>query len=106
MSTSEKEYYGKNYDLVKKEEKNLDKKFQDFFKKQYPYADMPKFYVEHSFLKDGSWDYSKIYFKYNEFISTDINSDTFKNDPNMVKYLTINKPKPHFPKIWKLGGEI
>ena len=24
----------------------------------------------------------------------------------MIKYLTINKPKPHFPKMWKLGGEI
>ena len=106
MSKEERKYYGKNYDLVKKEEKILDKKLRENFKKQYPFADMSKFSFESTFLKDGSWDYSKIYFINNKYIQTDINSDTFKNDPNMTKYLTINKPKPNFPKIWKLGGTI
>ena len=67
---------------------------------------MSKFSFEFDFFQDGSWDSSQIYFINNENIQTNIDSDTFKNGPNMTKYLTINKPKPHFPKIWKTGGEI
>ena len=101
---TEEEYFGKNYSLVKKEEKILDKKLKENFLKKYPYADMSKFSFESDFLPDGSWDQSHIYFINNENIQTDITSDTFKNDPNMTKYLYINKP--HFPKIWMVGGEI
>ena len=64
---------------------------------------MSKFYFEHDINKDGSWEKTTTYFKNNEFVSTDINSDTFKNDPQMEKYLTI---KENFPKIWRLGGEV
>ena len=103
---NEREFYGKNYDYVKNERKVLDKMFRKDFMKKYPYADMSKFYFEHDINKDGSWEKTTTYFKNNDMMSTDINSDTFKNDPEMTKYLTINKPKPHFPKIWKLGGEI
>ena len=106
MSMIEREYYGKNYDYVVNERKILDKKFQDYFKKKYPYADMSKFYFQHDINKDGSWEKTTIYFKNNEYVSTDISSDTFKNDPQMTKYLYINKPQEHFPKIWKLGGTI
>ena len=102
----ERKYYGKNYDFVVNERKILDKKFKDYFLKKYPYADMTKFYFEHDFNKDRSWEKTTTYFKNNDFVSTDINSDTFKNDPNMTKYLYINKPVEHFPKIWKTGGEI
>ena len=102
----ERKYYGKNYSLVKKEEKILDKQFKENFLKKYPYADMSKFSFEHMFFKDGSWDHTTIYFKNNKYIETDIESDTFKNDPEMTKYLYSNKPKENFPKIWKLGGEI
>ena len=105
MSTSEeKKFYGDEYDFVVNERKVLDKKFKDYFLKKYPYANMSKFYFEHDINKDGSWQ-KTIYFKNNDYVSTDISSDTFKNDPEMTKYLTINKP--HFPKIWKLAeGEI
>ena len=102
----ERKYYRENYDLVKREEKILDKKLKETFLKKYPFADMSKFSFESTFLKDGSWDYSKIYFINNKYIQTDIDSDTFKNYPNMTKYLTINKPKPNFPKIWKSNGSI
>ena len=94
----EKKYYGKNYSFVKKEEKILDKKFKEFFWKKYPNADMSKFYFQHDFNKEGSWEKTTTYFKNNEFVSTDIDSDTFKNDPNMTKYL-YNKKKENFPKI-------
>ena len=102
----EKKYFGKNYDFVVNERKVLDKKFKEYFLKKYPYADITKFYFEHDINKDGSWEKTTTYFKNNEFVSTDITSDTFKNDPEMVKYLTINKPKENFPKIWKLGGTM
>ena len=62
------------------------------FKKKYPYADMSKFDFESDFDKNGNFQGSNIYFKNNDVLSTDITSDTFKNDPNMTKYLTINKP--------------
>ena len=106
LEKAEKKYYGKNYDFVVNERKILDKKFKENFLKKYPYADMSKFYFEHDINKDGSWEKTITYFKNNPTISTDINSDTFKNYPNMTKYLYINKPKPHFPKIWKLGGTV
>ena len=67
---------------------------------------MTKFSFQHMFFKDGSWDHTTIYFKNNKYIETDIESDTFKDDPNMTKYLYSKKTKEHFPKIWKLGGEI
>ena len=75
------------------------------FLKKYPNTDMTKFYFEHDINKDGSWE-KTTYFKNSPTVSTDIESDTFKNDSEMTKYLTINKPKENFPKIWKLGGEI
>ena len=67
---------------------------------------MSKFSFESDFNKDGSLDTTQIYFINNKNIQTNIDSDTFKSDPNMTKYLTINKPKPNFPEMWKLGGEI
>ena len=102
----ERKYFGKNYDKVKKEQKILDKKLKENFKKKYPYTDMSKFSFESTFLSDGSWDYSKIYFINSPWLQTDISSNTFKNDPNMTKYLTINKLKENFPKIWKIGGNV
>ena len=102
----EKKYFGKNYDFVVNERKVLDKQFKEYFLKKYPYADMTKFYFEHDIKKDGSWEKTITYFKNSPTVSTDITSDTFKNDPNMTKYLTINKPKENFPNFWKTGGEI
>ena len=102
----ERKYYGKNYDYVMKnikEDVELEKKY---FKKKYPYADMSRFTFEADFDKNAVFQGYHIWFKNNSFLSTDINSDTFKNDPNMTKYLYINKPVEHFPKIWKTGGEI
>ena len=95
----ERKYYGKNYDYVMKnikEDVELEKKY---FKKKYPYADMSKFTFEADFDKNAVFQGYHIWFKNNSFLSTDITSDTFKNDPNMTKYLTINKPVENFPKI-------
>ena len=102
----EKKYYGDQYDFVMNERKILDKKFKKNFLKKYPYADMSRFYFEHDINKDGSWEKTTTYFKNNDFVSTDINSDTLKNDPNMTKYLYRKKSKENFPKIWKLGGTL
>ena len=55
------EEFEKNYSLVKREEKILDKKLKENFLKKYPYADMSKFSFESDFLQDGSWDSSQIY---------------------------------------------
>ena len=86
-----------------KEDVELEKKY---FKKKYPYADMSRFTFEADFDKNAVFQGYHIWFKNNSFLSTDINSDTFKNDPNMTKYLTINKPVDHFPKILKIGGSL
>ena len=104
--SAEKKYYGKNYDFVVNERKVLDKKFRDYFLKKYPHTDMSKFYFEHDISKDGTWNKTTTYFKNNDFVSTDINSGTFKNDPKMTQYLYINKSIENFPKIWKTGGNI
>ena len=101
---AEKKYYGKEYDFVVNERKALDEMFKKDFKKKYPYVDMSRFYFEHDINKDGSWNKTITYFKNNAYISTNITSDTFKSDPEMTKYLYINKP--HFPRIWKLGGSM
>ena len=74
---AEKKIFGKNYYFVVNERKVLDKQFKEYFLKLHPYADMSKFYFEHDINKDGSWEKTITYFK-NEFVSTDISSDTFK----------------------------
>ena len=38
-----KKFYGKYYDLVKKEQRIVDKKLKKIFLKKYPYADLSKF---------------------------------------------------------------
>ena len=106
-------YYGKSYNYVMKNIKEDVALLKKFFKKKYPYADMSKFSFEADFNKDGVFQGYHVWFKNNDMVSTEVFkkdsnleelNETFKNDPNMVKYLTINKPKPHFQKIWKLGG--
>ena len=76
---------------------------------------MSKFSFEADFSLDVVFQGYHVWFKNNDMISTDVFrkdsnlselSDTFKNSPEMLKYLTINKPVEHFPKIWKLGGSI
>ena len=60
-----------------------------------------------NFDKNGNFIDSEIYFKNNEFLSTNIKSDTFKNDKNMTKYLyskVVNPTAEKFPKIFKCGG--
>ena len=98
-------YYGKNYDYVMKNIKDVELE-KKYLKKKYPYADMSKFDFEADFDKNAVFQGYHIWFKNNPFLSTDINSDTFKNDPNMTKYLTINRPVEKFPKIWKSDGKI
>ena len=102
----ERKYYGKNYSLVKQEEKIGLKKMKETFLKQYPFADISKFSFEMDFDPDGSFTNTKIYFINSPTIQTDIDSETFKNDPNMTKYLTWNKPVSKFPTIWKSNGSI
>ena len=71
---SERKYYGKNYDYVMNNIKDvaLEKKY---FKKEYPYADMSKFNFEGDFDENVVFQGYHIWFKNNSFLSTDINSD-------------------------------
>ena len=43
VEEASKKLYGKYYDLVKKEQKIVDKKLKENFLKKYPYADLSKF---------------------------------------------------------------
>ena len=115
MAASDKEYYGKNYDYVMKNIKEDVELLKKFLKKKYPYADMSKFSFEADFDKNATFQGYHVWFKNNKFISTSVFkkgsnlselNETFLQDPEMIKYLTINKPVEHFPKIWKLGGSI
>ena len=105
-AAAEKKFYGKNYDFVMKEEKIVDKKLKDNFLKKYPYADLSKFNFKSDFDKDGSFSGAKIYFINNKYIQTDIESNMFKNDPIVTKYLYSKKPVEKFPKIWKSNRSI
>ena len=67
---------------------------------------MQKFTFKADLNKNAVFQGYHIWFKNKSFLSTDINSDTFKNDPNMTKYLYANKPVENFPKIWKIGGTV
>ena len=107
VEEASKKFYGKYYDLVKKEQKIVDKKLKENFLKKYPYADLSKFEFVQDYTKDGSFNGAKIYFINNKYIQTDIESDTFKNDPTVTKYIYIKKPKiEKFPKIWESNGSI
>ena len=67
---------------------------------------MSKFSFETDFDADGSLSAEKVYFINNKYIQTDIDSNTFKSDSSMTKYLTWNKPEERFPAIRKSNGSI
>ena len=75
------------------------------FLKKYPNTDMAKFEFFANFDKNGNFIDSEIFFKNNEFVSTNIKSDTFKNDKNMTKYLYSTNVNPadsnKFPKVFR-----
>ena len=75
------------------------------FLKRYPNANLRKFQFEVDLKKDGSIESTSIYFKNNEYLSTDITSNTFLNNKTMTKYLYSNV-KAIFPTLWHIGRTI
>ena len=107
---AEHDYHGKNYDYVMKNSKEDVKEMEKQFLKKYPNADMSKFEFYGNFDKNGNFIDAPIYFKNNEFTSTDIRSDTFLNDKSMTKYLYSHQQNTLaaklFQKIFQSGGTI
>ena len=68
----ERKYYGKNYDYVMKNSAEDVKEMKKQFLKKYPNADMTKFEFFANFDKNGTFIDSEIFFKNNEFTSTNI----------------------------------
>ena len=75
------------------------------FLKKYPNADLSKFEFDVDLNQDGTIDSTTIFFKNNQYLSTDITSATFLNNKSMTKYLYLNV-KAIFPKLWNTGGTI
>ena len=97
----EKNYYGKIYDYVKQNSAEDVAMMKKQFLKKYPNADMSKFEFYANFHKNGNFIDAEIYFKNNEFVSTNIQSNTFKNDPEMTKYLFNHTPTTIIVEIFK-----
>ena len=100
-----KNYYGKNYEKAMENSKRKRAEMRANFLKRYPNADLSKFQLEVDLKKDGSIESTSISFKHNEYLSTDITSNTFLNNKTMTKYLYSNV-KAIFPQLWDIGGTI
>ena len=100
-----KNYYGKNYEKAMENSKRKRAEMRANFLKRYTNADLSKFQFEVDLKKDSSIESTSIYFKNNEYLSTDITSNTFLNNKTMTKYLYSNV-KAIFPKLWDIGGTI
>ena len=103
MIVSRDNTMGKNYDKAMRLAKDVREEMRRDFLKKYPDADINKFRFEVSVDQDLNVE-KNIFYKINNTISYDITSDTFKNNTEWTKYLTINK-KVGFG-IWSLKDEI
>ncbi len=98
-----RQYYGKNYDKAMRIAKYTREEMRRDFLKKYPDADINKFRFEVSVDQDLNVE-KNIYYKLDDTISYDITYDTFLNNKEWTKYLTVNK-KVGFG-IWSLKDEI
>ena len=104
-----RQYYGKNYDKAMRVAKDTREEMRRDFLKKYPDADIDKFDFEVSMDQDLNVE-KTIYYKIDDTTSYDITSDTFLNNKEWTKYLTINKkvgfgiwsPKEEIPKFQNL----
>ena len=84
------QYYGKNYDKAMRLAKDTREEIRRDFPKKYPDADINKFRLEVSVDQDLNVK-KNIYYKLDDTISYDITSDTFMNNKEWTKYLTIKR---------------
>ncbi len=84
------QYYGKNYDKAMRLAKDTREEMRRDFPKKYPDADINKFRLEVSVDQDLNVK-KNIYYKLDDTISYDITSDTFMNNKEWTKYLTIKR---------------
>ncbi len=98
-----RQYYGENYGKAMRLSEGVEEEMRRDFLKKYPNADIDKFRFEVSVYKDLHVE-KTIYYNLDERSSFDITSDTFLNNKEWTKYLTINK-KVEFG-IWSLKDEI
>ena len=82
-----RDYYGKNYEKVKAATPIEIRKMKENFRKKYPNATMSKFDFEVTFAKDGTVECRDIFFKVDNLTSYDITSDTFRSNPEWIKFL-------------------
>ncbi len=97
-------YYGKNYDKAMRLSEGVKEEMRRDFLKKYPNADINKFRFEVSIDKDLRVE-KNIYYKIDDTTSYDITSETFKNNKEWTKYLTISTKKIGFG-IWSRNPEI
>ena len=95
--------HGENYDKARRLTKDTKEEMRRDFLKKYPDADIDKFDFEVSVDQDLNIE-KNIYYKIDDTVYYDITSDTFLNNKEWTKYLTVNK-KVGF-RIWSLKDEI
>ncbi len=96
-----RQYYRKHYDKAMRLAKDAREEMRRDFLRKYPNVDIDKFRFQVSVDKDVHVEKNFCY-KIDDTTSYDITSDTFKNDKEWTKYLTINKKIG----IWSLKDEI
>jgi hypothetical protein len=80
-------YYGKNYDKVRRAAPVEIRKMKRDFAMRYPAATLSKFDFGVTFAKDGTVDSRDISYKVDDLTSYDITSDTFLGNPEWTKHL-------------------
>ena len=85
-----RQYYGKNYDTAMRLAKDTREEMMRDFLKKYPNADIDKFRFEVSIDQHLNVE-KNIYYKIDDTTSYDITSNTFLNNKQWTRYLTINK---------------
>ncbi|CAB3987898.1 Hypothetical predicted protein [Paramuricea clavata] len=82
-----RDYYGKNYEKVRKAYPIEIQKLKTNFLQKYPNATLCRFEFSVTFVKDGTLSSTEISYKVDEFTSYDITSETFLGNPKWTKYL-------------------
>ena len=85
-----RQYYGENYDKAMRLADDARKEMRRGFLKKCPDTDINKFNFKVSVDQDLNVE-KTIYYKLDDTVSYGITSDTFVNNKQWTKYLTINK---------------
>ena len=95
-------YGAKNIKKVMRNSVEGPKESKRRFIKKYPDADVNKFEFDVELGPTGDITEYIVSYKISDGESYDITSETFLNNKDLVKYLTINK----WPKIWSADGSV